>query len=90
MGVHPCDVLLIVEEHRFPVHGGIFAWHSRVSSNVVGDLNNSRESKVDAKGSVKVNDAVEDAEMVLSTLYGSSVLRDSSVDQMDRPASLPL
>ena len=58
---------------------------------MLSPLKNNLESKVDGKWSMRLTDAVEDVELMLSILYGSRVSLDTvSVDQLDRSSCLHL
>ena len=58
-----------------------------VTIEMLNALKDNPESKLDGKWSMKLTDAVEDVELMLSILYGSRVSLDTvSVDELGRSA----
>ena len=77
LDIYSCDVVLLVEQRKFLVHGCFLASQSRVFSKMLGGVKDKPESKIDGKVSIKLSDAVEDVELMLQVLYGSRVTLDT-------------
>lgn len=80
LDIYPCDVLLTVGKHEFPVHGGVLASQSRVFSKMLATLKAKEESQVGEMLRIVLHDALKDVELMLVLLYSSRVALNTALE----------